>query len=87
MKRRIYAVRDSRVGTFAPPCLFENDSVAIRAFGDMVKGDKGTLISLHPEDFTLVAIGAFDVENGQIIQSVEDIKVLATASDFVTKEV
>lgn len=83
MNKCLYSVRDARMGTFAPPCLFDNDNVAIRAFGDMVRGDKQSLIALHPEDFTLVYLGAFNVETGVVEQSADTIRVLAVASDFV----
>lgn len=86
MKRKLYSVRDSRMGTFAPPCLFDNDAVAIRAFGDMVGGDKQSLIALHPEDFVLCVLGEFDLETGRVEQAVEDIRVIANASDFLKKE-
>ena len=81
--RKIYAIRDNKVGTFAPPCLFENDATAIRAFGDLVSRDKDSLMHLHPEDFSLWCIGLFDVGNGRIEQTPEDVRTLANASDFI----
>lgn len=80
MIKRIYSVRDCKVGTFAPPCLFENDSVACRAFGDMVTSDKG-LVGAHPEDFALYCLGEIDLELGSI-KPFERVS-LALASDFV----
>ena len=81
--RKIYAIRDNKVGTFAPPCLFENDATAIRAFGDLVIKDKESLMHQHPEDFCLWVLGSFDRETGLIVQSTDDIRTLANASDFI----
>lgn len=81
--RKIYAIRDNKVGTFAPPCLFENDATAIRAFGDLVSRDKDSLMHVHPEDFSLWALGHFDTETGCIVQDKEDFRTLANASDFI----
>lgn len=81
--RKIYAIRDNKVGTFAPPCLFENDATAIRAFGDLVSRDKDSLMHLHPEDFSLWSLGQFDTETGRIVQTTEDFRTLANASDFI----
>lgn len=84
MNKHIYAIRDCKVGSFAPPCLFENDSVAIRAFGSMVEADvkegKG-LLGSHPEDFCLYRLGSINLESGHI-DSIEPVS-LALASDFV----
>lgn len=81
--RKIYAIRDNKVGTFAPPCLFENDATAIRAFGDLVSRDKDSLMYVHPEDFSLWSLGHFDTETGFIEQAKEDFRTLANASDFI----
>lgn len=80
MIKRIYSVRDCKVGSFAPPCLFENDAVASRSFGDMVVSDKG-LVGAHPEDFALYCIGEIDLETGRITPF-EPVS-LAIASDFM----
>lgn len=80
--RKLYAIRDNKVGTFAPPCLFENDATAIRAFGDLVSRDKDSLMHLHPEDFSLWCLGFFNTENGVIEQNPDDFRTLANASDF-----
>ena len=81
--RKIYAIRDNKVGTFAPPCLFENDASAIRAFGDLVSRDKDSLMHLHPEDFSIWCLGEFDVDTGRITVTVENYRTLANASDFI----
>lgn len=86
MKRKYYAVRDTKMGTFAQLVPFENDAVAIRGFSDLVHRDKDSMIAAHPADFSLFYIGEFDVETGVLTQSDTDIRVLCTASDFVKGE-
>lgn len=81
--RKMYAVRDNKVGTFAAPCLFENDATAIRAFGDLVVRDKDSLMHLHPEDFSLWSIGEINLETGELTQNTESLRALVNASDFV----
>ncbi len=83
MSKKIYAIRDNKIGSFAPPCLFDNDATAIRAFGDLVSRDKDSLMYLHPEDFSLWSLGEFETENGSIVQTTEFFRTLANASDFV----
>lgn len=83
MKVKLYAIRDKKAGTYNAPCVFDNDAVAIRAFGDVVLKSDGNLIASHPSDFQIVALGSFDRESGALVQSVEDIIVLADGDAFV----
>lgn len=82
MVKNVYSIRDNKIGTFAPPCLFDNDATAIRAFGDMVSHDKDGLIGLHPEDFNLWLLGTIDISTGIISQNPETMCIIAAASDF-----
>lgn len=82
MLRKLYAIRDTKVGTCNPPCIFDNDAVAMRGFGDLVSRDKDSMIALHPEDFVLLYLGEIDLETGVITQTPDMIRVLCTASDF-----
>lgn len=83
MKRKLYSIRDEKAGTFNPPCVFDNDAVATRSFGDLVTRDKDTLLAAHSEDFALYRLGEFDLESGALLSSVEDVVILARGSDFV----
>lgn len=89
--KRLYCLRDNKIGEFQAPCIFANDAAAMRAFGDMVTNDKNTLLALHPEDFTLEFLGLFNVDTGLLLQDVADIpeslhRTLATGTDYVNKE-
>lgn len=87
MVKRLYAIRDDKVGTFNPPCIVDNDAVAIRQFGDLVHDAKDTLITRHPDDFSIWYLAEYDDEKGLFASSVETLKVLARGSDFVKSEV
>lgn len=84
MKVKLYAVRDVKVSEFEMPVRFPSDAAAVRAFGDLVNDKSGKhLIGIHPDDFQILALGVFDTETGLFEQSVENVKVLASGSDFV----
>ena len=56
---KIYCVRDIKSESYGVPFFAENDRIACRSFCDLV-ADTNTVISRHPEDFTLVCIGEYD---------------------------
>ena len=82
MTKRLYSLRDNRLGLFAQPIISHNDAVAIRQFGDIVQDEKMGLIAQHPDDFALYYLGDFDDETGSFA-SVEPV-CLAFGSDFLT---
>ena len=85
MKRKLYAIRDNKIGEFNAPCIFQNHNAALRAFGDMVTGDSKSLVALHPEDFSLYYLGEMDMESGTFDQSVPP-SSLAVGTEFVKGE-
>lgn len=80
MTRRMYAVRDSKMTEFNNPSVMASDAAAVRAFGDLVLKDSGTLVSNHPEDFSIWFIGEFDFATG-ILEPTNPV-LLANGSDF-----
>lgn len=63
---RIYCVRDIKSESYGIPFFAENDRIACRSFCDLV-ADTSTVISRHPEDFTLVCIGDYDQFSSKIL--------------------
>lgn len=64
---KIYAVKDSAT-CFMQPMFHQSDAQAKREFVDGVRAVKGeSLISAHPEDFTLYRIGSYFPETGEIV--------------------
>lgn len=69
---KLYVVYDSKSETYTAPTLNPARGQAIRSFSDAVNGEK-TVLSTHPEDFTLFEIGEFDIYTGAL--TVYDAKV------------
>lgn len=81
---RLYALRDDKMALFNHPFTMENDSVAVRSFGDAItKADPNSALALHPEDFTLWFVGYFDLSSGAV-WSDSDTAIVARGSDFVS---
>ena len=81
MKRRLYAIRDSKMNEYNNPSVMASDAAAIRAFGDLVTKDKDTLVSNHPADFSIWYIGDFDFVSGEL--EVCKPLLLATGTDYI----
>lgn len=60
MKGIIVSLFDSKAETYTPPTVAESNAAAIRQFGILVNDKQQTLVSTHPEDFTLFKIASFD---------------------------
>lgn len=80
MKLNVYSIYDVATGAYMRPFFMQSDGQAIRAFKDIAT-DKDHEIGSHPEDYTLVRIGVFDDNKGQIHP--EDVESLATALEMV----
>lgn len=79
MKTKMFCVYDSKALIFGVPFFMPKEQMAIRAFSDLVN-DPSTLVSKHPEDFSLFYVGDFDDENG-LVEGVKHVG-LAGASSF-----
>jgi len=65
MKSVVASIRDHAAGFFGQPFFAPSRGAAIRSFGDAVNaGGEGNQFSMHPEDFDLYEIGAFDSDTG-----------------------
>lgn len=51
---------DSKAETWSPPSCADSKAAAIRQFEMLVNDRQQTLVSTHPEDFTLFMLGDFD---------------------------
>jgi hypothetical protein len=65
MTQKLYVVYDVKSETYTSPTVNPARGQAIRSFGDAVNGGESVLSS-HPEDFTLFEIGSFDPNTGEI---------------------
>ena len=51
---------DSKTEVYSKPTLAGNNADALRQFGILVNDRNGSLVSMHPEDFTLFRIGSLE---------------------------
>ena len=79
MKLNVYAIHDSAVGAYNNPMFFNTDGEAIRIFQNEANRED-SMISQHPEQFTLFRIGTFDTNTAMI--EIEPKKSLAVALDM-----
>lgn len=78
MRKRLYSVKDNKVGVFCSPFNHVNDAEAIRDLTTVVNLEKGdSKLSTYPEDFDLYYIGEFDTDTGKMIQ--EEIEYVVNA--------
>jgi len=65
MKRVVVAVFDSATGTFGQPFFVPAEGAAVRSFRDEVnRSAADNSLFMHPEDYTLYALGKYDDEEG-----------------------
>lgn len=83
MIRKVFAVWDAKVETFGAPMLLTTNGEAIRTFIDVIK-DPQTMISKHPEDYSLFELGSYDTITGKF-ENVQAPIPLGGAREFVNQ--
>lgn len=69
MKKNLYAIRDTKVGTWQPPMAFLNIAEACRSLAMIVnKAEHGNMLNMSPTDFQLWKVGEYDTMSGQITE-------------------
>lgn len=66
MKKKMYAIRDTKAEIYKQPTYFLTHGEAERAFKELANDREG-IIGKNPEDFDLYYMGEFDDETGNII--------------------
>lgn len=69
MKHVTLSVYDEKAQFFSPPMCFKTVAEGTRVFLDECR-NSNSVLSQHPEDFSLYEIGSFDDSNGEIISFV-----------------
>lgn len=77
----VFAVYDSAASYYAPPFCQRSKGEAIRSF-TMGAKDPQTVISKHPDQFTLFEIGVYDEQKGEMIPHAAHIS-LGKAIEFI----
>lgn len=86
MKRLAVAIYDSKAAVFTEPVLVLSGAQAVRSFSDSVNSGKSDY-ALHPEDYTLFALGYFDDCTGEFECMKPGPESLAIAITLKRKEV
>ncbi|QXP08053.1 MAG: nonstructural protein [Arizlama microvirus] len=64
---KIYALLDTKSGTYGVPFFQRNDTTAARAISlEVNRNDESNMLNKYPEDFTLYILGEYDEETGLI---------------------
>lgn len=84
-KKRVFSIRDGKLGIFTPPFNYEHPGQALRAFDGVVKNSE-TMISKYPSDFSLYELGSFDEETG-LFENLQQHHMLASGDQFKKDEV
>ena len=82
MKLNIYSIFDVKTGAYMRPFFLQSDGQAMRMFSDIAI-DKDHDVGKHPEDYTLVRIGAFNDVKGELVP--EMVESLCTALEMVAQ--
>lgn len=83
MKKKIYAIRDTKADAFWTPIFSQNHATALRSFESSVR-EEGSALAKHAEDYQMYYLGEFDESTG-IVEGVPP-EHLANAIDFEFKQ-
>lgn len=75
----VFTIYDNKALTFGSPFTFAHAGQALRAFQD-VANDPNSMISRHPNDYSLIRIGTFDEDTG--VMTSEPHQSFGPASQF-----
>ncbi len=82
MKHNVYSIFDTASGLYSRPFFDQSDAQAQRAFGDIAI-DATHPIGQHPEDYTLLRLGIFDDQTGDLNNELNE--SLTTGLEAVSK--
>lgn len=91
MKKVLVVIQDNKANTLTPPHACDSIAAAIRDFQTLVCDSKPTLISMHPEDFSLWHVADWfdhNEETGQLSSEWATFPMvhLANGFDFIKKD-
>lgn len=56
----LISIYDGKAETWTPPACADSKAAALRQFEILVNDKQQTLVSTHPEDFTIYQVGSFE---------------------------
>lgn len=84
MIHKMFTIHDSAAGAYLAPFFLHAEGMAIRTFTDCVNDEKHAF-SRHPKDYTLMCLGQFDDNTGEITTH-QQMKPLGNGLQFVQNE-
>lgn len=78
---KLFSVHDIKAQTYLNPSVFRSSAEALRAFETTVKDEKSQF-NMYPNDFSLVELGTWDSDEGQILPY-DKPKHLIVASELI----
>lgn len=84
MSHKIFSVYDSKSGYYCSPFFLKSTGEALRSFMDTASGKKDSMISQHPEDFTLFELGTYD-EIKAVFEVYPSPRSLGVAIELISK--
>lgn len=78
---KVLAIYDRKTEVYGPLIQERSLVAAVRAFGDVLRSGKESIIVSHPEDFDLVTFGDFNEVTGEL--SVHDAQLVITAEALI----
>ena len=67
MNKKLFAVKDEKVGNYFPPNPADNQVELSRALEDIINNNKDHNFYKHTSDFSLYQVGEFNQKTGEII--------------------
>lgn len=68
MIQNVYSVFDRKAISFGALIFFVNDDMAKRGVADLMRAGGDGPMFMYPEDFALYRVGAFNQDNGLLLQ-------------------
>lgn len=84
---KLYAIHDKKALTYGPPIPSRSHETALRALREEVnRPDPGNLLYRYPADHSMVYLGDYDVDNGQLTPALGGNQLIAECSTLVDKK-
>lgn len=87
MKKNLYSIYDKKSQQFQPPFIEVTDASAIRLMSELMTKKPDIQFSAYPEDFSLYNLGFYNIDNGDIENLIDGIKLIVELKSLkLTKE-
>jgi len=80
----LFGILDAKVGLFVNLFQARSSAEGMRIFGDQVTS-RESIMSMHPEDYSLFRVGEFDQENGRLTSELAPV-ALVTGIELTARE-